>query len=124
MPTEPQPTTLAEVVNRAVDVTDPANQDPSIAALQELFEDADEPISAILDGLEERLADAVEQIDVELDDPAVAVTVAIVQYLGRRRDELDADADTIMRLAVRAEWRGDPPRTVEEWLSERGVDGV
>ncbi len=122
MPTEPQPTTLAEVVNRAVDVADPNASDPAIAAIQERFEDADEPISAVLDGLEERLADAVEEVDVELDDPAVAVTIAIVQYLARRRDELDADADTIMRLAVRAEWRGDPPSSVLAWLGERGVD--
>ncbi len=122
MPTEPQPTTLAEVVNRAVDVADPNASDAAVAALQERFEDADEPISAVLDGLEERLADAVEAVDVELDDPAVAVTIAIVQYLGRRRDELDADADTIMRLATRAEWRGDPPSSVLAWLQERGVD--
>lgn len=122
MPTEPQPTTLAEVVNRAVDVADPDGQDAAIAAFQERFEDADEPISAVLDGLEEQLADAVEEVDVELDDPAVAVTVAIVQYLGRRRDELDADADTIMRLAVRSEWRGDPPASVLAWLGDRGVD--
>jgi hypothetical protein len=121
MPTEPQPTSLAEVVNRAVDVADPDNQDPAIASFQERFEDADEPVTAILDGLEERLADTVEAIDVELEDPAVAVTVAIVQYLARRRDELDADPDTIMRLAARAEWRGDPPGSVEAWLSERGV---
>jgi molybdopterin converting factor small subunit len=122
MPTEPQPTTLAEVVNRAVDVADPDNQDASVAAFQERFEDADEPVTAVLDGLEERLADAVEEIDVELDDPAIAVTVAVVQYLARRRDELDADADTIMRLAVRAEWRGDPPASVLAWLGDRGVD--
>lgn len=121
MPTEPQPISLAEVVNRAVDVTDPDNQDPAIAAFQERFEDADEPVSAILDGLEERLADAVVELDAELDDPAIAVTVAIVQYLARRRDELDAEPETIMRLAARAEWRGDPPSNVEAWLSERGV---
>ena len=122
MPTEPQPPTLAEVVNRAVDVADPNASDPAVAAIQERFEDADEPVTAVLDGLEERLADAVEEVDVELDDPAVAVTVAIIQYLARRRDELDADADTIMRLAVRAEWRGDPPSSVLAWLQERGVD--
>jgi molybdopterin converting factor small subunit len=121
MSSEPQPTTLAEVVNRAVDVADPDNRDPAIASLQEHFEDAEEPVSAVLDGLEERLADAVEDVDVELEDPAIAVTVAIVQYLARRRDELDADADAIMRLAVRAEWKGDPPDSVEAWLADRGV---
>jgi hypothetical protein len=58
----------------------------------------------------------------EVVNPAVAVTIAIIQYLARRRDELDADADTIMRLAVRSEWRGDPPSSVLAWLGERGVD--
>lgn len=121
MPTEPQPVTLAEVANRAVDVADPDNQDPAIAAVQERFEDADEPVSAVLDGLEERLADVVESVDAELDDPGVAMTVAVIQYLARRRDELDADAETILRLAARAEWRGDPPAYVSAWLEDRGV---
>ena len=121
MPTEPQPVTLAEVANRAVDVADPDNQDPAIAAVQERFEDADEPVSAVLDGLEERLADVVESVDAELDDPGVAMTVAVIQYLARRRDELDADAETILRLAARAEGRGDPPAYVSAWLEDRGV---
>ncbi|MBB4662599.1 hypothetical protein [Conexibacter arvalis] len=121
MPTEPQPVTLAEVVNRAVDVTDPDGQDAAIAAIQERFEDADEPVTGVLDGLEERLADAIEGADVELDDPAVAVTGAVIQYLARRRDELDADSDAIMRLAARAEWRGDPPTSVSDWLADHGV---
>ncbi|HEY4279809.1 MAG TPA: hypothetical protein VGM91_16400 [Conexibacter sp.] len=122
MPTEPQPVTLAEVVNRAVDVADPDATDDSIARIQEQFEDADEPVSAVLDDLETRLADAIEEIDVELDDPAVAVTGAVIQYLARRRDELDADADAILRLAARAEWRGDPPDAVTDWLHDRGVE--
>ncbi|ADB50132.1 hypothetical protein [Conexibacter woesei] len=121
MPTEPQPVTLAEVANRAVDVADPDNQDPAIAAVQEQFEDADEPVAGVLDGLEERLADVVERVDAELDDPGVAMTVAVIQYLARRRDELDADAETILRLAARAEWRGDPPAYVAAWLEDRGV---
>lgn len=121
MPTEPQPITLAEVVNRAVDVADPDNADPAIAAVQERFEDADEPVSAVLDGLEERLADVVESVDAELDDPGVAMTVAVIQYLARRRDELDADADAILRLAARSEWRGDPPEYVVSWLEDHGA---
>ena len=121
MPTEPQPVTLAEVVNRAVDVADPDAIDDAIARIQEAFEDADEPVSAVLDDLESRLADTIEEVDVELDDPAVAVTGAVIQYLARRRDELDADADHILRLAVRSEWRGDPPEAVSDWLTDRGV---
>lgn len=121
MPTEPQPVTVAEVVNRAVDVVDPDLQDEAIARLAERFEDADEPVAGQLETLDERLADAVEEIDVELDDPSVAMAVAVAQYLARRRDELAADEEHILRLAARAEWRGDPPTAVLDWLAARGV---
>jgi vacuolar-type H+-ATPase subunit H len=122
MGTEPQPVTLAEVVRRAVEICDPGQADEVLGRLLEHFEDADEPVSAILDDLERRLADAVEDVDVELDDPSIAMATAVIQYLARRRDELDGEADEILRLAARAEWHGDPPRSVEAWLSDRGVD--
>lgn len=121
MPTEPQPVTVAQVVNRAIDVIDPDMQDEAIARLAERFEDADEPVAGQLETLDERLADAVEAVDVELDDPGIAMAVAVAQYLARRRDELEADEEHILRLAARAEWRGDPPTAVLDWLAARGV---
>lgn len=122
MKSDPHPITLAEVVGRAVEICDPAGGDEALARLLERFEDDDEPVAGVLEDLEPRLADAIESADVELDDPAVAVAAAVIQYLARQRDELDADADHIMRLAVRAEWRGDPPMSVDSWLADRGVD--
>ncbi|MCW2954661.1 MAG: hypothetical protein JWQ48_3831 [Conexibacter sp.] len=122
MGTEPQPVTLAEIVRRAVEICDPGQADEVLGRLLEHFEDADEPVTAILDDLERRLADAVEDVDVELDDPAIAMATAVIQYLARRRDELDGEADEVLRLAARAEWHGDPPRSVETWLSDRGVE--
>jgi hypothetical protein len=61
-------------------------------------------------------------VDVELDDPAVSMASATILYLARRRDELHADADHILRLAARAEWKGDPPYGVVDWLADRGVE--
>lgn len=121
MPTEPQPVSLSEVVARAVEICDAGNEDAVLGRLLLHFEDADEPVAAVLDGLEERLARAVEDVDAELEDPSVAMAVAVVQYLARRRDELGADGDDILRLATRAEWQGDPPSHVEAWLADRGV---
>jgi hypothetical protein len=120
VPTEPQPVTLFEIVKRAVEIADPDDTDPRLGELLEQFEDADEPVTAI-QNLEERLAIAQEGADVELDDPAVAVASAVILYLAHRRDELGGEPEKILRLAARAEWQGDPPETVVEWLEDRGV---
>ncbi len=120
MPTNPQPITLFEIAKRAVEISDPANRDPRLGDLLEQFEDADEPVTAI-DNLEERVAIAVEGVDVEIDDPAVSMAAATILYLARRRDELGDEPSKLLRLAARAEWKGDPPEPVLEWLAERGV---
>jgi hypothetical protein len=121
VPTEPQPITLFDIAKRAVEVADPDDRDARLGDLLEQFEDADEPVTAI-QNLEERVALAVEGVDVEIDDPAVSMAAATILYLAHRRDELHADAEHILRLAARAEWKGDPPEAVVDWLSDRGVE--
>jgi hypothetical protein len=121
VPTEPEPITLFEIVKRAVEICDPTAADERLSRLLLQFEDADEPVTAI-GNLEERLAIAAEGVDVELADPAVSMAVATIQYLARRRDELGDEPHKILRLAARAEWKGDPPDSVRDWLADRGVD--
>ena len=120
MPTNPAPVTLFEVAKRAVEISDPDAADDRLGDLLSKFEDADEPVTSI-DNLEERVAFAVEGVDVEIDDPAVSMAAATILYLAHRRDELNDDPDKILRLAARSEWRGDPPGPVVDWLTERGV---
>ena len=121
MPTNPQPITLFDIAKRAVEIADPDDNDPRLADLLVQFEDADEPVTAI-DNLEERLAIALEGADVDIEDPAVSMAAAMILYLAHRRDELHADPDRILRLAARAEWKGDPPDSVRDWLADRGVE--
>jgi hypothetical protein len=121
VPTEPQPITLFEVAKRAIEISDPTDADSRLDQLLVQFEDADEPVTAI-ENLEERVAIAVEGVDVDIDDPAVSMAAATILYLARRRDELHAEPHRILRLAARAEWRGDPPEAVVEWLADRGVE--
>jgi hypothetical protein len=121
LPTEPHPTSLFDVARRAVEVSDPNDSDPRLGELLAQFEDADEPVAGV-ENLEERVAIAVEGVDYEIDDPAVSMAVATILYLARRRDELGADASKVLRLAARAEWKGDPPDRVREWLADRGVE--
>jgi hypothetical protein len=120
MPTNPEPLTLSEVARRAVQICDPDDRDAVLGQYFLQFEDADEPITAI-QNLEERLALAAEGVDSDGDDPSIAVSNATILYLAHRRDEFDDDPEDILRLAVRAEWRGDPPEVVVDWLADRGV---
>lgn len=120
MPTEPEPLTLAEVARRAVEICDPEGTDAVLGDYFVRFEDADEPITAI-QNLEERIALAAEGVDSDVADPSIAVANAAILYLAHRRDEFDDEPDDILRLAARAEWRGDPPEAVRDWLADRGV---
>jgi hypothetical protein len=121
VPTEPPITTLFEIARRAVEISDPDADDPRLGDLLAQFEDADEPVTAIQD-LEERVAIAVEGVDVEIEDPAVSMAAATILYLARRRDEVHDEPHRVLRLAARAEWKGDPPESVRDWLADRGVE--
>jgi hypothetical protein len=121
MPTEPAPITLFEIAKRAVEVCDPDDRDERLSDLLVQFEDADEPVTAI-DNLEERIAIAVEGVDVEIGDPAVSMAAATMLYLAHRRDELHDEPEKVLRLTARSEWKGDPPEAVRDWLADRGVE--
>lgn len=121
MPSGPRPISLFEIAKRAVEICDPDDRDSRLGDLLEQFEDADEPVTAI-QNLEERVALAVEGVDVEIDDPAVSMAAATILYLAYRRDELHDDPSKILRLTARAEWKGDPPEAVVDWLADRGVE--
>jgi len=80
------------------------------------FEDDDEPVRAVLDQLEERLAWGADE------DPPIVMAQAIVLYLGHRLDEYEDDDEELLRLAARAEFDGTPPERISAWLAERGAD--
>ena len=114
---------MADLVRRAVEVCDPEDREAALGRFEEQLEDDDEPVTAV-ENLEERLALAAEGADYEVEDPAVSVATAVVLYLAAERSRADGirDPDELIRLAARAQWHGDPPTAVEEWLVARGVD--
>jgi hypothetical protein len=120
MPTEPAAPTVADVVRRAVEICDPGAADSQLADLLARFEDRDEPITALADP-EAELAEGAA-LDEDLAGPAELMAVAVATYLAHRRDEIDDDRENILRLAARAEFGGDPPEPVREWLAEQGVE--
>ncbi len=119
MPTEPAPVTLSQAVHRAVEVCEGSSSE-SLDELLVRFEDADEPISGVGD-VERRLDDALGPPVAGEDDPAVAMARAVIVYLAHRRDEIDADPVELLTLAARAEFAGDPPEHVANWLAQQGI---
>src|SRR4051794_25583274 len=103
MPTEPQPITLAQLVHRAAEITDPDGADEDVVELQRRFEDADEPAAALVDDIEQRMTEAAGALDPQQDSPGLQVAVAVAVYLAHRRDEVEDDPQDVLRLAVRAE---------------------
>jgi hypothetical protein len=121
MPTEPEPVTLAQVVHRAVEVVDPDGDDPDVTDFLVRYEDADEPVTAVED-VGQRLAEAAGALDPQQEAGPLQVAVAVATYLAHRRDELPDDPDEIVRLAVRAEFEGNPPQPVADWLALNEIE--
>ena len=122
MPTEPDPVTLAQLVHRAAEITDPDGADDDVTALMQRFEDADWPVSGILESLEQRMAEAAGALDPQEDSPGLQMAAAVTVYLGHRRDELEEAAEHVLRMAARAEFNGNPPANVANWLEGAGIE--
>ncbi len=114
MARNPDPITLSDLVRRACEIVDPDDEDGVVGDFEARFEDADEPVTAF-DNLEERIGFGGDE------DPAVVMAQAVVLYLAHRRDEVGDDDGDILSLAARAEFKGNPPQSVQDWLADRGV---
>ena len=115
------PPTLADVVHRAAEVTDPEGHADGATALMQRFEDRDEPVTAYED-VEQQIAEAKGAIDPQDEDPVAVMAAAVATYLAFRRTELDRDRQELLVLAARAEFEAKPPEPVAEWLAAQGVE--
>ena len=113
------PPSLFDVVRRAVDVTDPSGEFGT-GDLLKYVEDSDEPVTAHAD-IEEELAEIKGRVDPQDEDPPVMTAIAVATYLAFRRDEIDDEPGDILRMAIRAEYDGNPPDNLRAWLEEQGV---
>ena len=116
---DPRPISLAQVVRRAAQIVDPDDEDAVIGDFQRAFEDDDEPVAGL--DVEERVGEVLSQLDPAVNNGSLAVAGALTVYLSFRRDELHADPRELLRLAVRAEWEGEPPEPVVEWLDDHNL---
>jgi hypothetical protein len=112
---------VSEVVREAAAITDPNDSDGAITALVEIYEDDDRPSTAVEDLLGTLLATA-EGIDLEGDDGGVEVTAAAAAWLAHNPAQASGhERDHVVREAVRVAYKGKPPASVGDWLSNRGI---
>jgi hypothetical protein len=116
MPTERSVITISDLVRRAASIVDADGVDDAVTEFTTRHEDDDVPVRGVLDGLEERLAWGADE------DPPVVMTQALVLYLAHRLDEVEDDADELLRLAARSEFDGQPPEPVRAWLEGNGIE--
>ena len=122
MPTEPDPVTLAQLVHRAAEITDPDGADDDVTELMQRFEDADWPVSGILDSIEQRMAEAAGTLDPQEDSPGLQVAAAVAVYLAHRRDELDEDPSTCCGWPRARSSTGTRPRTSRTGSRDAGIE--
>jgi hypothetical protein len=113
--------TLFAIVHRAAEVTDPDGHEDGASGLLERFEDRDEPIGdpAVA---EQEIAEAKGAIDPQDEDPVAVMTAAVATYLAYKRTELERDREELLALAARAQFDGNPPEPVADWLAAQGVE--
>jgi hypothetical protein len=107
--------TVAEVVRQAAGIVDPADSEALVGELEQWFEDDDDPVRTV-PGFDRRLAAAVEHIDPDGEDPAVAVAAAVALYLSTEPRHVPSDAEGVIAQAVRLEYGNDVPAGVAAWL--------
>jgi hypothetical protein len=114
--------TVADVVRRAVEVCELDGDADGLGAFLLRFEDRDEPVTALGEGREREFFEQEGRVEGQDPDPSLVMAAAVATYLAFRRDEVTDHDDDLLRLAARAEFDGDPPPYVADWLALRGIE--
>jgi hypothetical protein len=114
--------TVADVVRRAVEVCELDGDADGLGAFLLRFEDRDEPVTALGESREREFFEQEGRVEGQDPDPSLVMAAAVATYLAFRRDEVTDDDDDLLRLAARAEFDGDPPPYVADWLALRGIE--
>ena len=107
--------TLSELVRRAAAIVDPPGEDAAVEEFAVHFEDADEPVRGVLEGLQERIQWGADE------DAPIVMAQAVTLYLAHRLDDVENTPEHILLHAARAEFDGHVPENVSAWLDDQGV---
>jgi hypothetical protein len=114
-----QAPTVAEAVRQAAAICDPGEQNPGVGEFVGAFGEDGQPASAVPD-LSAELHRAVLRIDPDERDPAVQMTAAAANWIGR--SELgDVEPERVLRGGARLYFSHGVPPIVSGWLRRRGI---
>jgi hypothetical protein len=79
-------------------------------------------VTALGEGREREFFEQEGWVEGQDPDPSLVMAAAVATYLAFRRDEITDDDDDLLRLAARAEFDGEPPQYIADWLALRGIE--
>jgi hypothetical protein len=106
---------LSQLVRDAAGMVDPTDSLALIGDFERWFEDDDQP-AATVPNLERRLAAALDELDPEGSEPALAVAAAVVSYLATMPRHAPRDAERVIEQALRLQYGDDVPDSIAAWL--------
>jgi hypothetical protein len=109
------PAPLSQLVREAAGMVDPIDSLALVGDFERWFEDDDEP-AATVPNLERRLAAALDELDPEGQEPALAVAAAVVSYLATMPRHAPRDAERVIEQALRMQYGDDVPDAIAAWL--------
>lgn len=114
------PPTVSQIVREAAGIVDPDDELALVGDFERWFEDDDEPITAAA-GLERKVGAAVDDIDPDGSDGALAVAAAVVLYLGTNPSPRHApqDHEHAIDQALKYVYGDNVPEVVAGYLGLR-----
>jgi hypothetical protein len=109
------PAPLSQLVREAAGMVDPTDSLALVGDFERWFEDDDEP-AATVPNLDRRLAAALDELDPEGQEPALAVAAAVVSYLATMPRHAPRDAERVIEQALRLQYGDDVPEAIAVWL--------
>jgi hypothetical protein len=106
---------LSQLVREASGMVDPTDSLALVGDFERWFEDDDQP-GATVPNLDRRLAAALDELDPEGSEPALAVAAAVVSYLATMPRHAPRDAERVIEQALRLQYGDDVPDPIAAWL--------
>lgn len=106
---------LSQLVREAAGMVDPTDSLALVGDFERWFEDDDQP-AATVPNLDRRLAAALDELDPEGSEPALAVAAAVVSYLATMPRHAPRDAERVIEQALRLQYGDDVPDAIAAWL--------
>jgi hypothetical protein len=108
--------TVSQAVREAAGAVDPDDANALVGDFERWFEDDDDLASTVPD-LERRLAGAVDELDPDGAEPALAVAGAVVAYLATGPRHPPRDPGRLIEQALRLQFGDSVPASLARWVT-------